>query len=155
MNKAERVSHVAAETFMTRAAARRMVGPVLSVIANALVRHEPVTVAGFAKFAIRGRAARHGRDPRTGESVAIPAPKVPSFKPAKAPRDAVNEWHDGAAGHVLAMRFGNAAAARACLRNAALQNLVPASRLRQTPFPSPASHRNPSTLGRSSSSTVA
>ena len=58
MNKAELASHVAAETSTTRAAAERMVGAVFSAIADALARDEPVAIAGFGKFAVRGRAAR-------------------------------------------------------------------------------------------------
>ena len=91
MNKAELVSHVAAETSTTRAAAERMVGAVFAAIADALARDETVAIAGFGKFAVRGRAARQGRNPQTGEPVAVPASKAPSFKPAKALRDAVNE----------------------------------------------------------------
>ena len=90
MNKADLVSH-ATETSTTRAAAERMVGAVFSAIADALARDEPVANAGFGKFAVRSRAARQGRNPRTGEPVVVPASKVPSFKPAKAFRDAVNE----------------------------------------------------------------
>jgi len=91
MTKAELVSHVAAETSTTRAAAERMVGAVFTAIADALARDEPVAIAGFGKFVVRGRAARQGRNPRTGEPVAVSASKVPSFKPAKTLRDAINE----------------------------------------------------------------
>ena len=90
MNKNDLVSHVAAETSATRATAERMVGAVFSAIADALARDEPVAIAGFGKFVIRGRAARQGRNPQTGEPVAIAASRVPSFKVAKALRDAVN-----------------------------------------------------------------
>ena len=91
MNKAELVSHVAAETSATGAAAERTVSAVFSAIAGALTRGEPVAIAGFGKFAVRSRVGRQGRNPRIGEPVAVPALKVPSFKPAKALRDAVNE----------------------------------------------------------------
>ena len=91
MTKAEFVPHVATETSMTKAAAERMVGAVFSTIADALERDEPVAIAGFGKFAVRTPAARQGRNPRTGEPVAVPASKAPSFKPAKALHDAVNE----------------------------------------------------------------
>ena len=90
MNKAELVSHVAAETSTTRAAAERMAGAVFSAIADALARDEPAAIAGFGKYTVRGRAEREGRNPRTGEPVAVPTLKVPSFKPGKALRDAVN-----------------------------------------------------------------
>ena len=91
MNKAELVSHVVAETSTTRAAAERTVGAVFSAITGALALDELVAIAGFEKFAVRGRAARQGRNPRTGEPVAVPASKVPSFKPAEALREAVNK----------------------------------------------------------------
>ena len=91
MNKHELVSHVAAGMSVTRADAERLIGVVFSAIADALARGEPVTIAGFGKFTTRSRAARTGRNPRTGEPVAIAASRTPSFKPAKALRDAVNE----------------------------------------------------------------
>ena len=91
MNKHELASHVAAGTPVTRADAERLIGVVFSAIADAMARGEPVTIAGFGKFATRSRAARTGRNPRTGEPVAIVASRTPSFKPAKALRDAVNE----------------------------------------------------------------
>ncbi|MYJ95853.1 MAG: HU family DNA-binding protein [Proteobacteria bacterium] len=89
MNKAELVSHVAAETSPTRAAAERMVGAVLSAIADALADGETVTIAGFGTFSTRDRPARDGRNPRTGESIAIAASRAPAFKPGKTLRDAV------------------------------------------------------------------
>ena len=90
MNKADLVSHVAAETSVTRTTAERMVGAVVTAIGDALARGEPVAIAGFGKFATRSRAARRGRNPQTGEPVAIAASRAPSFKAAKALRDAVN-----------------------------------------------------------------
>ena len=91
MNKAELVARVVAETSTTGAAAERMIGAVFSAIADALARDEPVAIAGFGKFAVRGRAARQGRNPRTGKPVAVPASKVPSSKPAQALPDPVSE----------------------------------------------------------------
>ena len=90
MNKAELVTHVATEASVTRATAERLVGAVFSAIADALAREEPVAIAGFGTFATRSRAARRGRNPGTGEPVAVPASTVPSFKAAKALREAVN-----------------------------------------------------------------
>ena len=90
MNKNDLVSHVAAETSATRATSERMVGAVFSAIGDALARDEPVAIAGFGQFVIRDRAARQGRNPQTGEPVAVAASKVPSFKAAKALRDSVN-----------------------------------------------------------------
>ena len=90
MNRNDLVSHVAAETSVTRVGAERMVAAVFSAIGNALARDEPVTIAGFGKFVMRSRAGRQGRNPQTGEPVAIAASRAPSFKAAKALRDAVN-----------------------------------------------------------------
>ena len=66
MNKHELVSHVAAGTPVTKADAERLVGVVFSTIADALARGEPVSIAGFGKFATRSRAARTGRNPHRG-----------------------------------------------------------------------------------------
>ena len=91
MNKAELTAHVAAETSVTRATEDSLVGAVFSAIADALARDETVAIAGFGKFELRSRPARAGRNPRTGAPVDIAASRAPSFKPAKALRDAVNE----------------------------------------------------------------
>ena len=90
VNKADLVSHVADETSVTRTTAERVVGAVFTAIGDALARGEPVAIAGFGKFGTRSRAARRGHNPQTGEPVAIAASRTPSFKAAKALRDAVN-----------------------------------------------------------------
>ena len=90
MNRKDLAAHLAAETGVTRAAADRMVGAVFSAIADALARDEPVAVAGFGKFTVRSRPERRGRNPQTGAPVTIAASRAPSFKAAKALRDAVN-----------------------------------------------------------------
>ena len=90
MNKSELVSRVAAETSLPRATANRTVSTLFSVIADALAGGETVTVAGFGTFATRSRAARQGRNPATGEPVAIAASTAPSFKPGRTLRDTVN-----------------------------------------------------------------
>ena len=90
MTRNELAARLAAERSVTTAAAERMVAAVFSAIGDALARDEAVTIAGFGKFATRSRAARTGRNPQTGEPVAIAASKAPSFKAAKALRDAVN-----------------------------------------------------------------
>ena len=91
MNKAHLVSRFATETSTTRAPAGRMVGAVLSAIADAPARAEPVAIARFGQFADRGRAERQGRNPRTGDPVVVPASRVSSFNPAQALRDTVND----------------------------------------------------------------
>ena len=90
MNKAELASHVAAETSVPKAKADSVVNAVFAAIGEALARGEKVTIAGFGSFATRSRSARQGRNPATGESIAIPASTAPSFKAGKALRDTVN-----------------------------------------------------------------
>ena len=91
MNKAELSSHVAAEISMPGAAADRVVSAVFAAVAEALARGDTVSIAGFGSFTARTRAARQGRNPRTGESIAIAASKAPAFKAGKALREAVND----------------------------------------------------------------
>jgi len=90
MNRHQLTALVSAEASVPKATADSLVGAVFSAIAAALERGETVGIAGFGKFDVRSRAARTGRNPRTGEPVAIAASRTPSFKPAKALRDAVN-----------------------------------------------------------------
>ena len=90
MTKSQLTAHVATEASVTRATADSLVDAVFSAIADALAHDETVAIAGFGKFAVRNRSARTGRNPQTGESVAIAASRAPTFKPAKALRDAVN-----------------------------------------------------------------
>ena len=90
MNKSQLGAPVADAASMSRAGADAAVGVVFAAIADALARDETVAIAGFGKFAVRRRRARTGRNPQTGEPVAIAASRAPSFKPAKALRNAVN-----------------------------------------------------------------
>jgi DNA-binding protein HU-beta len=59
-------------------------------ITDALKKGDQVTIVGFGTYQVRERAARTGRNPRTGESINIPASKQPAFKAGKALKDAVN-----------------------------------------------------------------
>ena len=68
----------------TRAEAGRAVEAVFDTVTKSLARGEEVNVTGFGKFKVAKRAARTGRNPRTGESVQIPAKSVPRFTPGKA-----------------------------------------------------------------------
>ena len=96
MNKSEIVGRVALRMGLSKSVAEGAVDTVLAAIGEALAKDEDVRIAGFGKFATRSRPARAGRNPRTGESVAIPASKVPSFKAGKALREVVNGgWEEG------------------------------------------------------------
>ena len=71
---------------MPRAPSRRC----SAAITDALQKGDTVALSGFGTFVVKARAARTGRNPRTGEAIEIPASKVPSFKAGKALKDAVN-----------------------------------------------------------------
>ena len=89
MTKSELVARVAAKTELSNAGAADLLDAVLSTISEALARGESVSISGFGTFSVKERAAREGRNPRTGEAIAIAASKVPSFKVAKGRRDLV------------------------------------------------------------------
>ena len=89
MTKSELASHVASQASLPKAQAERAVDALFSAIGEALARSESVTIPGFGTFAAKARAARQGRNPRTGETIAIAASKAPSFKAGKALREAV------------------------------------------------------------------
>lgn len=81
---------MASQALLSSADADRAVNPVFSAIGDALANGETVRIAGFGMFSTRTRAARQGRNPGTGESIAFAASSAPSFKAGKALRDAVN-----------------------------------------------------------------
>ena len=90
MNKSELSSRVADAASMSRTEADSAVSALFSAIADALAAGETVAIAGFGAFATRERSARTGRNPRTGETIAIAASRAPAFKPGKALRETVN-----------------------------------------------------------------
>ena len=90
MNKWEMVIRVAGEAQVKRDAAETALGAVFSAIGEALARGETVTIVGFGTFARKSRPAREGRNPRTGERIAIGASNSVSFRVGKALREAVN-----------------------------------------------------------------
>jgi len=90
MNKAELIDAVAESADLSKASAGRSVDAAIDAITNALQKGENVTLVGFGTFSVRHRAARTGRNPRTGEEIQIKASKVPGFKAGKALKDAIN-----------------------------------------------------------------
>ena len=89
MKKSDLSSHVAHAVSLSRVEASGVVDAVFAAIRDALARDESVSIPGFGTFTTVHRAARQGRNPRTGESIAIAASKSPSFKAGKTLRDAV------------------------------------------------------------------
>ena len=90
MNKKDLGDAVGASFGGSKAMGGAAVDAVFDAITKALARGEEVQVAGFGKFEVRHRAARTGRNPRTGEPVDIAASKAPAFKAAKGLKDTVN-----------------------------------------------------------------
>ncbi|WP_140908464.1 HU family DNA-binding protein [Cognatiluteimonas lumbrici] len=90
MNKSELIDHVAEGADLSRADAGRAVDAFVATITKALKGGDSVTLVGFGTFEARKRGARTGRNPRTGEEIAIAASVNPAFKAGKALKDAVN-----------------------------------------------------------------
>ena len=89
MNKAELINAVAASAEVSKKDAEAVISATLDSIAAALKEGEKVQLVGFGSFEVKKRAARIGRNPKTKESIKIPASKVPVFKAGKALKDAV------------------------------------------------------------------
>jgi DNA-binding protein HU-beta len=90
MNKAELIDAVAAAADLSKSDAAKAVEAVTSTIAGTLGRGDQVAIVGFGTFQVQHRAAREGRNPKTGETIQIAATNVPSFKAGKGLKDAVN-----------------------------------------------------------------
>ena len=90
MNKGELIDAVAGAAGQSRADATKAVDAVLSCIQSTLAGGGQVSLGGFGTFKVKARAARAGRNPRTGETIQIPASNVPGFKAGKGLKDAVN-----------------------------------------------------------------
>ncbi|QBP09820.1 HU family DNA-binding protein [Cupriavidus metallidurans] len=90
MNKSELIDHVAKQTGLTKVAAGNAVDAVLSGITRSMKEGNDVALVGFGTFSVGQRDAREGRNPQTGESITVPARKVPKFKAGTALKAAVN-----------------------------------------------------------------
>ncbi len=90
MNKSELIDHIATSADISKAAATRALDSMIGAVKTTLKKNGTVTLVGFGTFSVGKRAARTGRNPRTGEAIKIKSAKVPKFKPGKALKDAVN-----------------------------------------------------------------
>ena len=90
MNKTELVAKVAELAGLTKADADRAADAVFAAITAALASGDEVRLVGFGSFAVKARAARDGRTPQTGKTIAIAAGKAPKFSAGKGLKDAVN-----------------------------------------------------------------
>ena len=91
MNKTELIAAVAEKTDLSKKDADAAVSAVLGAITDALKAGDKIQLVGFGTFEVRNRAAKQGRNPRTGETMTVPASKDPAFKAGKALKDAVAE----------------------------------------------------------------
>jgi DNA-binding protein HU-beta len=89
MNKAELINAVADKADLSKADAGRAVDAMIEVVTKALKKKDKVSLVGFGTFTLRERAARTGRNPKTGAPLKIKASKNPTFKAGKALKDAV------------------------------------------------------------------
>jgi DNA-binding protein HU-beta len=90
MNKADIIEHIAVSADISKASATRALDAALEAITKGLAAKDNVTLVGFGTFTVATRAARAGKNPRTGEEISIAAAQVPKFKAGKALKDAVN-----------------------------------------------------------------
>jgi len=90
VNKSELIESVARSADIAKAAAEKALDGALEAITASLKNGAAVTLVGFGTFKVTERAARTGRNPRTGEEISIKAAKVPKFSAGKALKDAVN-----------------------------------------------------------------
>jgi DNA-binding protein HU-beta len=90
MNRKELVDELATKTGCSKTDAERGLGAMLEIISDTLKTGESLSLVGFGTFEVRSRAARTGRNPKTGEELKIGASKVPAFKPGATLKAAVN-----------------------------------------------------------------
>lgn len=90
MTKADLIEKIAKDANLPKSAATSAVGCMIDCIVGAMSKGDTVTLVGFGTFSVSSRAARMGRNPKTGAPIQIAAAKVPRFKPGRTLKDAVN-----------------------------------------------------------------
>jgi len=89
MNKAELASRVSSEVGLSKRETRKVIDAIIGTIGDTLAAGEKVTLVGFGTFQVTKKKARRGVNPRTGESIQIPAKKVPKFMAGRALKEKV------------------------------------------------------------------
>jgi len=90
MNKSELIAAIAEQANLSKADAGRSLDALTKTIKTTLKAGDSIALVGFGSFEVKARAARTGRNPQTGREISIPPANVPSFKPGKGLKDAVN-----------------------------------------------------------------
>ena len=91
MNKAELVAAIAEKTELSKKDSEKALKAFIDVVTEELTKGEKIQLVGFGTFEVAERAAREGRNPRTGATMNIPASKAPKFKAGKALKDTINK----------------------------------------------------------------
>lgn len=89
MNKTELIAAVAEKSGLSKKDADAAVAAVFGAVTDALAAGDKIQLVGFGTFEVRARAAKQARNPRTGETMTVPATKVPAFKAGKALKEVV------------------------------------------------------------------
>lgn len=89
MNKTELVAAAAKKADLTQKDTDKALAALIDVVTEALAKGDKVQLTGFGTFEVREKAAREGRNPRTGETIAVPASKAPAFKAGASLKKAV------------------------------------------------------------------
>jgi DNA-binding protein HU-beta len=90
VNKTELIDFISSSADISKAAASRALEATIVAVKTTLKKGDSVSLVGFGTFAVGKRAARVGRNPRTGTSIKIKAARVPKFRPGKALKDHLN-----------------------------------------------------------------
>ena len=91
MNKAELVAAIAEKTELSKKDSEKALKAFIDVVTEELTKGEKIQLVGFGTFEVAERAAREGRNPKTGATMNIPASKAPKFKAGKALKDTINK----------------------------------------------------------------
>ncbi|MBE6924397.1 MAG: HU family DNA-binding protein [Ruminococcaceae bacterium] len=91
MNKTELINAVAERSGVTKKDTEKVISAAIDAITAALAEGDKIQLTGFGSFEVKERAARTGRNPRTGEATEIAASRVPVFKAGKALKDSVSK----------------------------------------------------------------
>ncbi|AGX87578.1 DNA-binding protein HU-beta [Candidatus Symbiobacter mobilis CR] len=90
VNKSELLKYVAGRAEVSQVVASRVLDAMIDAVTSSMQKGDSVALVGFGTFATGKRAARTGRNPRTGDTIKIPAAVIPKFRPGKTLRDALN-----------------------------------------------------------------
>lgn len=97
MTKADLVEEVVRASGLSKKHAEIIVNTVFASIVEALEKDEKIELRGFGSFRVRRRRSRQGRNPKTGDQVAVPEKRIPYFKPGKELKELINDGGNGAA----------------------------------------------------------